>query len=216
MGEDQCKNLFIAMPFKGEYNPLCSVIKEAASRSNLTAIRVDEDSFAGSIISHIVCSIQNSQFMVAVISEESGNVYYEIGLAHAQRKPVVMLTSDPKTLEFDLADHRAIIYNPENPRGILDELIRTLVAIQNENLSVEECLANRFGGNPQSQAGYLRGIEKITETLASDLNLTKPIEITHKIRLENRDIAIEAKDFFGKRVRAIVDINAVIRESKMM
>ena len=95
----------------------------------------DQDAFAGSIISYIRESIQSAQYMVAVATEENGNVYYEIGLAHCQKKPVVLLTADPNSLKFDLRDHRTLVYDPGRPEALLDRLVtmfKGLVAVPSD------------------------------------------------------------------------------------
>ena len=127
-GRKMARNVFIAMPFKDFPDPVLDVIKEAGHLLNTNTSRLDEQPLTGSIISHIRSQITQSDLMVAVVSEENGNVYYEIGLAHCQKKTVVLLTADPSTLKFDLRDHRAIVYDPKNPSRVRDELIRIMEA----------------------------------------------------------------------------------------
>ncbi len=122
------QNIFVAMPFKHSFDPVLDLIKDAANLLNAQAARLDEEPISGSIVSHIRSQIEQSDLMVAVVSEENGNVYYEIGLAHCQKKPVVLLTADPTTLKFDLRDHRAIVYDAQSPKTVRDELVRTIKA----------------------------------------------------------------------------------------
>lgn len=110
------ETVFVAMPYREEYDRVFAVVQEAAANLGMVAQRADQDHFIGSIISHVRKSIEASYCLVAIASEENGNVYYEIGLAHCQKKPVVLLTSDADSLKFDLRDHRAIVYDPQNPR----------------------------------------------------------------------------------------------------
>lgn len=104
------------MPFRPQFEPVYDIIVRAADLSNVIARRVDQEWFAGSIISHIINAIEESDIVVAILDEENGNVYYKVGLAHSKGKPVIILTSDPLTLKFDLRDHRAIVYDVINPQ----------------------------------------------------------------------------------------------------
>src|SRR4051812_2065753 len=92
--------LFVAMPFKRVYDPVLEIIKDSAHHLGMDIIQVGDESFTGSIISVIRSEIENADVMTAIVTEENGNVYYEIGLAHCQQKPVVLLTSDPQSMKF--------------------------------------------------------------------------------------------------------------------
>ena len=45
------------------------------------------------------------------------NVMLEIGYARALKKPVLLLTSEPDTLPFDLRTQRALVYEPRAVGG---------------------------------------------------------------------------------------------------
>src|ERR1700690_2916731 len=128
MNESKTKRLFIAMPFRDQYDPVLNLIKDAAGLLGMKPVQIGEEPFSGSIISQIRTQIEAADVMVAILTEENGYVYYEIGLAHCQRKPVLLLTSDPKSLKFDLRDHRALVYDPAKPECIRDDLISNLRA----------------------------------------------------------------------------------------
>lgn len=200
-------SVFVAMPFKPEYDTLYQSIKAAADMAGMEARRVDEDVFAGSIISHILSSIESADFVVAEVSENNGNVYYEIGLAHCQKKPVVLLATDLGAIRFDLRDHRVIRYDAKDPRSIEKPLARALSTLRNDKLDARASLENRYGGN------HKRAVEKIKATLKNDIGLQEPIEITAQHKL-NGDIAVEAVDFFGTKVKAIVDVNGIVRRAQ--
>jgi hypothetical protein len=207
------RNLFVAMPFKKEYEPVFKMIQKAAALTNISVRRVDREPFNGSIISYIRNTIEESDYMVAVASEENGNVYYEIGLAHCQKKPVIILTSDPKTLKFDLRDHRSIVYDSKNPSKTTDELVKHLSLLLGAQTDPTTHLAVSLGSSAHSpKAAYERGLEKAKQTIIAEANLHEPVEVTRiEFREKSGDIAIEVRDFFGDSARAIVDVNGIIR-----
>ncbi len=110
---DSC---FVAMPFRAPYNQVYSkVIRPAIESTGLTAVRADDIFSAGDVIGQLVEAIVESDLVVAEISELNANVYYEVGLAHAFRKPTVLLSRSSDTIPFDLRTGRCVIYDIEEP-----------------------------------------------------------------------------------------------------
>ena len=71
-----------------------------------------------------------ADFIIADITERSPNVLYELGIAHALAKPVVILTQTADDVPFDLGSRRILIYGDykkeELPR-ILDNAITEIM-----------------------------------------------------------------------------------------
>ena len=89
-------------------------------------------------------SASDSAGMVAIVTEENGNVYYEIGLAYCQNIPVVLLTSDARSLKFDLRDHRAIIYDDLNPEVVFEHLLETLIPLSRPTTSIRMTISQAY------------------------------------------------------------------------
>ena len=212
------KMIFVAMPFKAEYDGVLAVAKDAAALLNAELIHLGEQAYTGSITTKICNSIDEADALIAVASEENGNVYYEIGIAHCQRKPVAILTSDASSLKFDLRDHRALVYDPANPQAIRDDLVKTLAVVLTAPLDKTQYLASAFRGvstNPTT--AYREGLQKALDTVSAQLNLTEPcVVMSVNYQPEKREIAFELKDFMGVRARAFVDVNGIVRSIKRM
>ena len=207
------KTVFVAMPFKPQYDSILRVIKDAASMLNAELIHLGEQPFVGSITTKLCNSIDEADALLAIASEENGNVYYEIGLAHCQQKPVAILTSDASKLKFDLRDHRAIVYDPTHPERIRDELIRTLNSVLEAPSDQSSHFAYAFRGvSEDPKVAYEQGLRKAKETVTLQLGLTEPVEVASiHFHQEKRETAFEVRDFMGVRARAVVDINGIIR-----
>ncbi len=207
------QNIFVAMPFKHSLDPVLDVIKDAGRLLNTQTSRLDEHPTTGSIVSHIRSQIAQCDLMVAVVSEENGNVYYEIGLAHCQKKPVVLLTTDPSTLKFDLRDHRTIVYDSKDPNHVRDELVRTMKAALDATSDPTRFIESAYG----SAKGDFRyqAQDKVLETVVQEAHLQRPAHIISKrVISETRELSIEVEDFFGSKVRAIFDVNGILRLKK--
>jgi hypothetical protein len=107
---------FVVMPFhslfKAEYE---RVIRLAIEEVGVECVRGDEIYTEQAIIQDIWKSIRQARIIVAELSGRNPNVMYEIGLAHAIGKPIVLLTRNEDDVPFDLRALRYIYYDPNNP-----------------------------------------------------------------------------------------------------
>jgi hypothetical protein len=102
----------VIMPFDEDHDPLYDeVIVPALEKADFRPIRTDRLNMTGNIVDTIHQAILNCDCAVAVLNNQKPNVMYELGLAHAHQKPVVMLAegSTPK-LPFDIVNHAVITY----------------------------------------------------------------------------------------------------------
>jgi len=108
---------FVMMPFAsplGEY--YAKVYEPAILKAGLKAVRADDDIFGtGKIIDQIWSGINSAKVLIAELTSRNPNVYYELGLAHALRKPVVLVCSNELDVPFDLKHIRVIYYDMHDP-----------------------------------------------------------------------------------------------------
>ncbi len=105
--------VFAVMQFTNEFNELHSdVIKPVCAEYDLEVIRADDIYNNGFIIQDIINSINESTLIIADITPDNPNVYYEVGYAHASAKPVILLCDNKRDkLPFDLSSFRTIFYS---------------------------------------------------------------------------------------------------------
>jgi hypothetical protein len=112
--EHQRPHAFVVMPFREPFDSLYTdVIKPEAEKLDCEITRVDEIQSPGIILDDIRQQIQAAQVVVAEISTENPNVFYEVGYAHAKNKPVVLLFRREEGREppFNIRGYRAIFYD---------------------------------------------------------------------------------------------------------
>ena len=97
-------NCFVMQPFEAPYGNLYErVYKPAIEKAGLHPIRADADIFGtGKIIDQVWRGINNAKVLVAELTSRNPNVFYELGLAHALEKPVVLISSNEDDVPFDL------------------------------------------------------------------------------------------------------------------
>ena len=108
---------FVMMPFA---NPLetyySSVYEPAVAKAGLRAVRADDDIFGtGKIIDQVWKGITEAKILIAELTTRNPNVFYELGLAHALQKPVVLVSSNEQDVPFDLKHIRVIYYDVYDP-----------------------------------------------------------------------------------------------------
>jgi hypothetical protein len=93
------------------------IIQPALEGFDLDLKRSDEDPTPGSITVQIVRSIITANVVIADFTGKNPNVYYELALAHAFNRPVVILVDAPTSLAFDMKDQRVIAIGDEGTIG---------------------------------------------------------------------------------------------------
>lgn len=111
---DSC---FVMMPFASPIGDYYEKIYDPAIRkAGLKPVRADAEIFGtGKIMDQIWTGINNAKVLVAELTTRNPNVYYELGLAHALRKPVVLVTGEMNDVPFDLKHIRVIYYDMTDP-----------------------------------------------------------------------------------------------------
>ena len=111
---DSC---FVMQPFApplGGYYEL--IYRPAIEKAGLRAVRADADIFAtGKIMDQVWSGISSARVLVAELTSRNPNVYYELGLAHALKKPVVLVSAKEEDVPFDLQHIRVIYYDTADP-----------------------------------------------------------------------------------------------------
>jgi len=108
---------FVMMPFADPIGKYYETIYDpAVKKAGLRPVRADNEIFGtGKIIDQIWRGISNAKVLIAELTTRNPNVYYELGLAHALQKPVVLVSSNEDDVPFDLQHIRVIYYNLYDP-----------------------------------------------------------------------------------------------------
>jgi len=86
------------------------VIKPIIEKYQFKIERADEIAHTEKITDVIIDAINKSRFVVADLSEERPNCYYEVGYAHARSKSVIILAREGTERHFDLSAHKWIYW----------------------------------------------------------------------------------------------------------
>ncbi len=107
---------FVMMPFGDWFDKYYQDIYVPAIKdAGFEPVRADELFTTGSVVEQIWEQIQKARVLLADLTDKSANVFYELGLAHAAKKPVVFTAPRVEDVPFDLRHLRIIVYEIREP-----------------------------------------------------------------------------------------------------
>ncbi len=110
------KQIFVIMKFGDAVldSAYKGAIKAVAEKEfDFKVLRVDEIQDAGQIAHQVLDNISRSEIILAELSGERPNCYYEAGFAHALGKTMVFCVRHGENIHFDLAGYRFIQWKTE-------------------------------------------------------------------------------------------------------
>lgn len=99
------------MPFDEEFTPIYAhFIKPVLEKVGFSVERADDIESQQNILRDVVEKINTGALIVADLTGANPNVFYELGLAHAFGKPVLLITQSIEEVPFDLRSYRLLEY----------------------------------------------------------------------------------------------------------
>ncbi len=128
---------FVVMKYGHPFDELHeTVIEPVCLAEGFRAFRADDEFGPGLIIADIIKRIATASLVIAEITPENANVFFELGFAFGLGKPVILLAERGLKLPFDISGFRTLFYDNSiggKPRVEAD-LRRHLVAIKSAGL----------------------------------------------------------------------------------
>lgn len=166
------------VPFDEYYNDIYRV---AIEESGLKPKRADSLFRPSPIIRDIWEYINHSKILIADITGLNSNVMYELGLAHAITKPVIIISDSIDNVPFDLRYLRILIYENRKPKWAEDLTIKIKKSIEEIIESPTESILSAFMD--------IKPIINKTDEISAEL-----IEIKQLIRSQFSDsVKVESK-----------------------
>jgi O-acetyl-ADP-ribose deacetylase (regulator of RNase III) len=117
-GPDKRRRCFVISPIGEEGSAVRAhaddvlefIIKPALAKCDVVAVRSDQMAESGTITEQMFREIVNADVCVVLLTGFNPNVFYELAIAQAAARPVVILIEKGLTLPFDVKDLRCIQY----------------------------------------------------------------------------------------------------------
>jgi transcriptional regulator with GAF, ATPase, and Fis domain len=116
------KCCYVLMPYSAKWSENVKHTIRLAVESQNLCFRIAAEDMGRMIIQDIWKGIWEARIVIADLSAGNPNVSYEVGLADVIGKQVILLAQDPRSVPFDFAGARLLIYSADR----LDELQDTL------------------------------------------------------------------------------------------
>lgn len=100
------RDVFVVMSFaeSPQYKDLLVAIRKACAQFGYDAQRVDQSNDHKRIVPEIVRGVRQAAFVVADVTEDKPNVYWELGLANGMDKHLILVARKGTQLPFDVND----------------------------------------------------------------------------------------------------------------
>lgn len=104
---------FAVMQFTDEFNVLYQdIIRPICESYGYRVVRGDDFYTSGQIMEDVTQSIRSAALIIADVTPDNANVFYEVGYAHAIGKPTILLSDRKRThLPFDISGFRTLFYD---------------------------------------------------------------------------------------------------------
>lgn len=98
-------------PRKRSDQVLKYIIQPAARKAGYNAERADQIDKPGIITSQVIQRVVNDDLVIADLTDSNPNVFYELAIRHALKKPLVQIIKKGERIPFDIAATRTIYYD---------------------------------------------------------------------------------------------------------
>jgi hypothetical protein len=144
--------------------------------------RGDESAEIGMITDHVIAEILESDLVVADLSFLNANVFYELGIAHAEGKPVIHIADRETKLPFDNIGYRAVLFDLSDWDSHVDAKTQIAEAARN---------ALTQGSAISNPVTHARGWKKLKASADSEqaivANLVEDVAVLKKVLSAFRD-----------------------------
>jgi DNA repair exonuclease SbcCD ATPase subunit len=184
------QNAFVLLTFEEEFEKLYEkTIVPTLEEQGYEVNKADSTDTQRAILEDIIKGITDADLIIADLTGENPNVFYELGVAHGLGVPTVLIAQDVTELPFDLSAYNTIEYSPMHYEieKFEDELSR--IARNSDEIDF---------GNPVSDYGDIE-TEDISKTDTSesdkDEETTEEGEIEKGVLDYNAEVEDEMSEF---------------------
>ncbi len=171
------------------------VLKPALSSFNYSLVRADRLNSSGIITSQIIRELLSADLVIADITDHNPNVFYEMGIRHAAKRPIIHVRQKDVSIPFDTASMRIFDYSfdVDEQSQCIEKLIDALATLE------------LWSETPFSVAtsSYLVFRTPTNKAQLRSLDVVQTIEDVHALIESFLDFAAPGAFYWGQTVQGV-------------
>jgi hypothetical protein len=191
-------------------------------------VRADHISEPGIITSQIIQHVVESPIVIADLTGRNPNVFYELAIRHAIRKPLVQLISSGETIPFDVAGTRTIsidINDLDSVELSKKELAKQIEAIEKGKITIDSPISVALdlkilkgSDNPEQRSladvigaisSLHNSIVEIEKRLRNPETLVPPDYMAHCLRRANEEDSMRRSELMNIRSKMLHELRSL-------
>jgi hypothetical protein len=155
------------MPFANDFTEVYEqFFRPCLEEAGFAVSRADDLTNQRSIMHDVVAGLLESDLVVADLTDANPNVYYELGIAHAGHRRVVLLTQGVGEVPFDLQGYRLIPYDTHFARikAAWKKLHEIAAAARNQEAEFGSPVSDYHAARGRRRAGHSPSSESVPVT----------------------------------------------------
>jgi len=148
------------------------VIAKAVGACGFKVVRADQIADPGIITTQVIEHVIDDPLVVADLTEANANVFYELALRHAARKPLVQLIRRGDRVPFDVGHMRTISFDLADPDSVeeaVGEIVKQIYVALKPGTQIETPITRALELKRLDESGdpQLKMFGQILSTLSS-------------------------------------------------
>jgi len=158
------------------------IISPAAEECGYEAMRADHISEPGIITSQVIQHIVDDPLVIADLTDRNPNVFYELAIRHAIKKPLVQIIKKGEAIPFDVAGTRTVHVDHHDLDSVEEaktEIIKQIKSVEKDATEVDTPISValdlqllRHSDNPE-QRSLADIVQAISELRSGFLSIEK-------------------------------------------
>jgi hypothetical protein len=154
--QEKPRSVFVIMPFAAAFDDVYELgIKASVEALGWDCQRADEVIHNRDIMCKVCQGIRQARFVIADLTGQNANVFYELGMAHALEKDVILLAQDVGDVPFDLRPMNITVYDPTQSQPLRQKLTQTLGTLMGEESPVAPAVEESVGERVKDVGVYV-------------------------------------------------------------
>jgi len=179
------------------------IIAPAAEQCGYQTVRADQISEPGIITSQVIQRLVDEPLVIADLTGQNANVFYELAIRHAVKKPVVQLIQLGERVPFDVAATRIIHVDHRDLDSVArckEEIVRQIRAVERDPAQVDTPISLALDLQFLRQSG-----DPIAKSMAEAVSLLQEIKQAVVAQAESRSLDTFSEWIARRRGRSAAD-----------